>query len=47
MDPLPQACLRRRRAFTLMVYYADGIPRAESLDEQKRLAALLGYKLER
>ena len=28
-----------------MVYSADGIPRAEALDAQKRLAALLSYKL--
>ena len=30
-----------------MVYYADGIPGAEALDAQKRLAALLSYKLKR
>ena len=30
-----------------MVYSADGIPRAEALDAQKRLAALLRYKLKR
>ena len=28
-----------------MVYSADGIPGAEALDAQKRLAALLSYKL--
>ena len=28
-----------------MVYSADGIPRAEALAVQKRLAALLSYKL--
>ena len=28
-----------------MVYSVDGIPRAEALDAQKRLAALLNYKL--
>ena len=28
-----------------MVYSADGIPRAEALDKQKKLAALLSYKL--
>ena len=28
-----------------MVYYADRIPRAEALAAQKRLAALLSYKL--
>ena len=26
-----QACLERRRTFTPMVYYADGIPGAEAL----------------
>ena len=30
-----------------MVYSADGIPGAEALAAQKRLAALLSYKLER
>ena len=30
-----------------MAYSAEGIPRAESLSAQKRLAALLGYKLKR
>ena len=30
-----------------MVYSADGIPRAEALAAQKRLAALLSYKLKR
>ena len=30
-----------------MVYYADGIPGAEALAAQKRLAALLSYKLKR
>ena len=40
-----QACLERRRTFTPMVYSADGIPRAEVLATQKRLAALLSYKL--
>ena len=42
-----QACLERRRTFTPMVYSADGIPRAEALAAQKRLAALLRYKLKR
>ena len=42
-----QACLERRRTFTPMVYSADGIPRAEDLATQKRLAALLRYKLKR
>ena len=40
-----QACLERRRTFTPMVYSADGIPGAEALAAQKRLAALLSYKL--
>ena len=30
-----------------MVYSADGIPGAEALTAQKRLAALLSYKLKR
>ena len=30
-----------------MVYSADGIPIAETLAAQKRLAALLSYKLKR
>ena len=42
-----QACLERRRTFTAMVYSADGIPGAEALAAQKRLAALLSYKLKR
>ena len=42
-----QACLERRRTFTPMVYSADGIPGAEALDAQKRLAPLLSYKLKR
>ena len=42
-----QACLERRRTFTPMVYSADGIPGAEALAAQKRLAALLSYKLKR
>ena len=40
-----QACLERRRTFTPMVYSADGIPGAEALAAQKRLSALLSYKL--
>ena len=40
-----QACLERRRTFTPMVYSADRIPGAESLAAQKRLSALLSYKL--
>ena len=42
-----QACLERRRTFTPMVYSADRIPVAEALAVQKRLAALLIYKLKR
>ena len=42
-----QICLDRRRTFTPMVYLADGIPGAEALASQKRLAALLSYKLKR
>ena len=30
-----------------MVYYTDGIPGAEALAAQKRLAVLLSYKLKR
>ena len=40
-----QACLEHRRTFTLMVYSADRIPIAEALTTQKRLSALLSYKL--
>ena len=40
-----QDCLERRRTFTNIVYSADGIPGAEALAAQKRLAALLSYKL--
>ena len=40
-----QSCLERRRTFTPMVYSADRIPGAEDLAAQKRLAALLSYKL--
>ena len=42
-----QACLERRRTFTPMVYSVEGIPGAEALAAQKRLAALLRYKLKR
>ena len=42
-----QACLECRRNFTPMVYSADGIPGAEALAAQKRLAALLSYNLKR
>ena len=38
-----QACLERRSTFTPMVYSTDGIPRAEALAAQNRLAALLRY----
>ena len=37
--------LECRRTFTPMAYYSDGIPRAEALAAQKRLSALLRYKL--
>ena len=40
-----QACLERRRNFTSMVYSADGIPGAEALAAQNRLAPLLSYNL--
>ena len=40
-----QAYLERRINFTPMVYLADGITGAEALAAQKRLAALLSYKL--
>ena len=40
-----QACLECRRTFTPMVYSADRIPRVGALATQKRLAALLSYKL--
>ena len=42
-----QDCLKRRRTFTPMVYSVDGIPGVEALAAQKRLAALLSYKLKR
>ena len=42
-----QACLERRRTFTPMVYSTDRIPGAEALAAQKRLAALLKYKLKK
>ena len=44
-DVYLQACLERRSNFTPMVYSADVIPVAEDLAAQKRLAALLIYKL--
>ena len=40
-----QAYLERRRTFTPMVYSAVRIPGAEALAAQKRLAALISYKL--
>ena len=40
-----QACLESRRTFTPMVYSTDRIPGVEALASQKRLAALLSYKL--
>ena len=40
-----QAYLEHRRTFTLMVYSAYGIPGADALAAQKRLAALLSYKM--
>ena len=40
-----QACLKHRRTFTPMVYPAERIPGAEALAGQKRLAAVLSYKL--
>ena len=42
-----QACLDHRCNFTPMVYSADEIPGAESLAVQKRLAALISFKLKR
>ena len=42
-----QACLEFRITFTPMVDSADEIPRADTLAAQKRLAALLSYKLKR
>ena len=40
-----QDCLDRISTFTSMVYSVDGIPGAEALAVQKRLAVLLSYKL--
>ena len=42
-----QACLERRLNFTPIVYSVDRKPGAEALAAQKRLAALLSYKLKR
>ena len=40
-----QDCLESRRNFTPIVCSVDGIPGAEALAAQKRLDALLSYKL--
>ena len=40
-----QACLESRRAFTPMVYSAEGINGAKALAAKNRLAALISYKL--
>ena len=40
-----QACLESRRSFNSMVYSADGITIVEALSAQKRLAALIRFKL--
>ena len=45
MDLYLQVCLERRKTFTPIVYSTDRIPGAESLTAQKRLSALLSYKL--
>ena len=42
-----QACLERRRNFTPIVYSVDGIPGAEALAAQKRLAVLISYNMKR
>ena len=42
-----QACLDHRITFTPTVYYVEVIPIAEALAAQKRLAALLRYKMKR
>ena len=42
-----QDYLECRRTFTPMVYSADIIPGAEALAAQKRLAAILSYKMNR
>ena len=44
-DVYLQDFLNRRSNFTPMVYSADVIPGAEALSAQKKLAALLSYKL--
>ena len=40
-----QACLERRHSFTRMVYSTGGIPVAKALASQRRLSALLSFKL--
>ena len=47
MDLYLQDFLEHRTTFTIMVYYADRILRAEALAAQKRLTALLSYNLKR
>ena len=42
-----QACLDCGFNFTSMVYSENGIPGAEDLSAQRKLAALLSYKLKR
>ena len=42
-----QACLELRRTLNPVFYSTDGIPGADALAAQKRLAALLNYKLKR
>ena len=42
-----QACLECIHNFSPMVYSVYGIPEAEALAAQKRLGALLSYKLKR
>ena len=44
-DLYVKACLERRRTFTPMVYSVDDVLGAEALSTQKRLNALVGYKL--
>ena len=39
--------MERRQTFTPVVYSTYGIPGVESLAAQKRLAALINYKLKR
>ena len=40
-----QACLKRRQPFTLIVYSTEGIIGVETLAAQKRLSAILRFKL--